>query len=84
MKVFSINDCDWYMANTLEEAILIAMADTGLPRDEATDDPCELTEAQMNKLMFTDDNGVKRTFAAELQRRIDAGKKCGMFASTEF
>lgn len=85
MKVFQINDYEWYMGGTLEEAVAAAMADSGLPEDEATDDPCEVDAEQMDKLVFVDDDGVtRRSFAAELQRRIEMGAKPGMFASTEY
>ena len=86
MKVFRINDYEWYMANTLEEAIKLAMDLTGLPADEAAeDDAHEECEAEMNRMKFVDDDGVtRRTFAAELQRRIEAGLPTGPFASTEY
>ncbi len=84
MKVFQINDCDWYMAPTLEGAIQQAMSDSGLPRDEVCDSPRELSEADMDDLTFTDDEGNRRTFTEELRRRLTAGARTEMFASTEF
>ncbi|HYF35129.1 MAG TPA: hypothetical protein VD994_07575 [Prosthecobacter sp.] len=84
MKVFKINDCDWYMANTLDEAVALAIAETGLPRDEAVDDPRELSEEAMNRLQFVNPDGSKWSFAVELQNRIQAGMKPGFFATTEY
>lgn len=85
MKVFKLNDCDWYLANSLEEAIEVAMKDTGLPRDEVVDDPYELDEEQMNTVMFDNQDGSKWPFAVELQNMIEAGiARPGMFASTEW
>lgn len=84
MKVFKINECDWYMAETLEAAIQQAMEDTGLPRDEAVDNPREEPPNRMQKLIYTDDDGTRRTFQEELARRVAAGAKAEMFASTEY
>lgn len=84
MKVFKLNDCDWYMAETLEDAVKLVCNDTGLPPDEAADEPSEETPERMARLNFVDHDGSERTFAEELQRRVAAGKKPGMFASTEF
>lgn len=86
-KVFAINDCDWYMATTAGEAIAQAMRDSGLSREEVLNggDAYELTDEDLSKMMFTDDRGERRTFASELQRRIDANDiGPQMFASTEW
>lgn len=84
MKVFQLNDYEWYMAPTLEEAIDEAVRLTGLPRDEAADDDaCEVTSEDMQRLRFKEDDGSVRTFAEELTRRISAGAKTELFASTE-
>jgi hypothetical protein len=89
MKVFRVNDCEWYMAPTLEEAVQKCMDDCKLPRDEAVDDPRECTPEEMGRLTFMDDvynpeKSERRTFAEELARRIAAGKGTEMFATTEF
>lgn len=83
MKVYRINDCEWYTANSLEEAITLAMEETGMPRDEVTDRPREVTDEEMNRLKFVNRDGSKWTFAFELQNRIGAGMKPGFFATTE-
>lgn len=84
MKVFRINDYEWYMAPTLQEAIQKSISDTRLPEDEATDDPREITEEALNDLIFVDNDGNKRTFAEELQRRVALGRQTEIFASSEY
>lgn len=84
MKVFQLNECDWYMAPTLDEAIEMSTRDSGLPRDEAADDDArECTPEEMGRLKFRDDDDTVRTFQEELDRRIAAGARTEMFASTE-
>lgn len=83
MKVFRINDYDWYMAGSLDEAINLAVADCGMPRDEVVDRPCEVSDEAMKELMFFKRDWSKWSFAEELQHQIQAGAKPGMFASTE-
>ncbi len=84
LKIFQMNDCDWYVADTLEAAIQQCCEDSGLPRDEATDDPQELSDADLDRLIFNDD-GTTRTFRAELDRLAVLGiHRPQMFASTEY
>lgn len=87
MRVFKLNECDWYMAETLEQAIASYMLETGLPRDEAADEPRELTAEEMQRLVFVDDdnhvNEVRRSFAEELGRRLATDPRPQLFASTE-
>lgn len=86
-KIFQMNDCDWWMAPTLEEAVRDVKETYG-DEPEMWEDAHELTEAGLDKMQFTDfdDDGdpIKRSFREELQRRIAAGPKTEMFASTEF
>jgi hypothetical protein len=86
MKVFYLNDCDWYIAATLEEAKGQCAADTGLPVDEATEpDAHELTDEDLDRLIFMDEDEGKLTFRQELERQIATGNtKPRMFASTEY
>lgn len=83
-KVFRLNDCDWWMATTLEEAIQAAMKETGLPRDEAADSNAgEVLYSQLERLVFRDDDGTRRSFKDELARRAGEDPRVQMFASTE-
>jgi hypothetical protein len=88
-KVFSMNECDWWMAPTREQAIADYLAMTGLDADECIDDPHELSDESMQTLKYVDDCNdtgevVKRTFAEELERRIASGVVSEFFASTEY
>ena len=91
MKIFSMNDCDWMAAETLEEATAVYLRDFGggLDADEALDQPHEVSEAGMDRLRFHDDDAETpedyRTFRQELQVRMARGDKfpC-FFASTEY
>ena len=84
MKVFQMNDCEWWAAEDLESAKKACMEATGLPEDEACDDPHELSDEAMNRLIFHDDNET-RTFKEQLDRMIVEGTEFPVFfAMTEF
>jgi hypothetical protein len=83
MKVFRINDCDWWFGSSLEQAIAAYMAETGLPFDEAVDSPRELTPEELAKHTYCDDDGTTHSFAEEVERMLSEGKANCLFASTE-
>jgi hypothetical protein len=89
MKIFSMNDCDWMAAETLEEAkaayIATVWAGTREPEHDAFDDPGEILPEHYDKLMFTDfDENTKCTFREQLNKMIARGDKFpAFFASTE-
>ena len=88
MKIFSMNDCDWMAAETLEEAkaayLATCWSGTREPEEEAFDDPGEISAEAYDKVLFTDEDGAKRSFREQLQRMIDSGEKFPtFFASTE-
>ena len=88
MKIFSMNDCDWMAAETLEEAKSAYLATcwegTREPEEAAFDDPGEISAEAYDKVLFTDEDGAKRSFREQLQRMIDSGEKFPtFFASTE-
>lgn len=88
LKIFRVNDCEWYLAKNLQQAVELAMSDSELPEDEACDNPREVTEEEMNRLKFIDDtyrqDSTSRTFAEELARQIANGAVPGPFATTEY
>lgn len=90
MKIFSMNDCDWMAAPTLEEAKAAYLKDVygvNSTNDEgdAFDDPGEISETQYDKLLFHDDDGKVRSFREQLQLMIERGDKFPvLFASTEY
>jgi hypothetical protein len=90
-RVFQMNDCDWWIARSLDEALADYKLQTGYgPGDEEVEDARELTEEQLDSLTFHDSdeddcpNGITRTFREELARRVAEGLDSPeMFASTE-
>ena len=89
MKVFSMNDCDWWIAETIEDAKRDYLAEvSGLPED-VLEDPCEVSDADMDRLMFVTEPklGIKserHSFREELSRRVESGEGSQLFASTEY
>lgn len=85
MKVFRMNDCDWYVAETIEQAIEKCCEDVRLPAEEAVQDPEELSDTDLDRLIFHDEETGTRTFRAELDRIISSGVHVPcLFASTEY
>ena len=92
MKVFRMNDCDWWMAETLEQAVNDYLKMTGsqsdLDRGEMLDDPAELTPHEMASHEFypdeTQDPDKVISFSTELKYRIARGATSELFASTEY
>jgi hypothetical protein len=87
MKIFKINDCDWYAAETMEEAIRQCSEDTGIPVGEVEDGAYQVADDALDILIFRDEDRPEEeiTFRDELQRMVDAGTEfpCA-FASTEY
>lgn len=54
-RVYRVNDCDWYVARSLEEAIACAVKVTELAREDVVDQPRELTDAELTRFDFIDD-----------------------------
>lgn len=85
MKLFKINDCDWWMAPTLEEAVEDAKGYYG-DHPDMWEDARELTDKEMDSTIYSDyetDPPNTRTFREELNLRIAAGAKIELFATTE-
>ena len=87
IKIYSMDDCTWYAAESEESAIAAYAADTDL---EASDmDVFEVSDLAMDSLMFSDDPGVtnatRRTFREQLAIEVADGTHfpC-LFASTEY
>lgn len=90
MRIFEMDDCTWWMAPTLEDAVDDYLKETGQKREEVLgrgEDPHEISGAEYDTLIFVEDegDGVQRTFREELDRRLAAGDTAAqMFASTEY
>ena len=90
--VYEINDCDWYLARSLDEAKATATVDYGGPEyaeDMIESGAHELTDAELDKTLFTvDDAGAsvapKISFREELANRVANNPQPSLFASTEF
>lgn len=99
-RVFRMDDCDWWLARTLEEARESYQHETGVS-DEMIEDAREVTDEEMDKLTFIDmDEGKRivgesrRSFREELRQRVELRErlkakhgiepKPELFASTEY
>ena len=82
-KVFKLNDCDWWVARTLDEAIADYRHQCGA--DVSIEGEHELTDKELDRLMYCDEDCKSRIpFRQALHDLVDAGiKKPEMFASTE-
>jgi hypothetical protein len=89
IRIFAVTECEWMAASSLEEAIAGYLKETGMSQEDiAEEDPVEVADSELDRLIFTDDEGetsVKRTFREELARRIAEGAEFPtLFATTEF
>jgi hypothetical protein len=91
-RIYRLNDCEWWVARTLQEAKEDYQYTIGPMTDEdAFEDPAEISEANYDNLRFTDvdegerPTGITMSFREELIRRIAAGLSSPeMFAATEY
>lgn len=89
-RVYRLNDCDWWVARSLEEAKADYIASCG-GDDDSFEDPHELTDAELDRMQINgmDENerlaGTKHSFREELKQRVAAGLTGpAFFASTEY
>lgn len=78
MKIFRLNEYEWWAAETLEEAKQACLEETGLDESEAFEDPCELSSEELDALIFVDDEGPERRtipFRQALDELISKGQK---------
>lgn len=93
IKIFQMNDCDWWAADSLESAIQDCMEQYGYTREQVEEDePRELTDEELDSLQYTDDpsdsEAETRTFREQLKVMQQEPEKytphpC-LFASTEY
>ena len=91
MRVFEVNDIEWWIGESAEAVLAEYMKETGCSREESLGDddpealPQEVSEEGLDKLTFHDDDGQVRTFRKQLARDIaDGVDKPRAFASTEY
>lgn len=89
MKIYRMNDCDWWVGESLDACKADYIEECGDP--ESVEDARELTDEELDRLKFTDTDedevpiGEKRSFREQLAREVaQGGTFPRMFASTEF
>jgi hypothetical protein len=88
LKIFEVSDCDWSAANSAQEARDAYMDETGFNNDTDPDylypleDVRELTDEEMDTLLFTNEDGFQHTFRQELA--LQDQTEAQFFASTEY
>lgn len=86
IKVFKLDDIEWWAGESLE-ACIAAAQDAAGSRDCYSDpsDYREVSDDAMQRLQFIDEDGESRSFAAELERLIASGTSfpC-QFAAEDF
>lgn len=91
-RVYRMNDTDWFMARTIDEAMTEYVRHTGCPIEESCEGVRELTDEEMERLKFRfwlegpehPPREHKCTFREELERRVSRRPKPETFASTEY
>lgn len=91
VKVFQLNDYDWWAGATLESVKASYLEWTGVSEAEAFDNPQELTDKEMSTLRFREEDEdclpgqEAKTFRQRLNEMVAAGDEfpC-FFASTEW
>ncbi len=93
IKIFRLNDCDYYIGKDLDSCKKHYMKETGLDEDEALEEPEELTEGQLKIFMFNNREGDidyfpkgELTFKKALELEIENNDRDYpyLFASTEY
>ena len=88
--VVQLNDCDWWIGESLDACVQDYRSNIE-DDPEYTEDARELTDAELDGLIFVDTDederplGTKRTFREQLALEVAAGGKFPrLFASTEY
>ncbi len=75
IRIFKMDDMEWWAGESLEVCIAEGRRQCGA--DCYPDNPNEqreLSDEEMRRLTFIDEDDSRRTFAEELARRIEAGE----------
>ncbi len=86
IKVFRLDDYEWWAGESLAACIAEARAQAGEDcYDGAEEDGYELTAEQMREYKFHDEDGTACSFACRLQELIDECTEFPvLFAATEW
>ena len=71
IKVYCLNDYDWWAGRSIKEVKEDYLQMTGLPEDEAFDGFYILSKGEMGILKFKDEDGKERTFKEQLDIMIE-------------
>ncbi|UYK82274.1 hypothetical protein NG829_08290 [Xanthomonas sacchari] len=90
MKIFRIDDCDWWIGPDAESVLAAVKDDTGMD-DEDLEDFHEVSADDLDRLKFADTDedertvGEPRSFREQMAIEIAAGGNFPrLFATTEF
>lgn len=86
-RVFRINDCEWWVARSLTDAINAAVREYDLPYEEVISEPYELDSAKLDSCKYYTTESRKGPFISFRERLAEivaGGPKVGLFATTEF
>jgi hypothetical protein len=87
IKIFQLNECDWWADYSLEKAIENYLHETGVPYVDGIENPHELSDHEMKTLIHSGEDGIgpKMSFIDRLIMDIEKGATfpC-LFASTEY
>lgn len=91
MKIVQLNDCDWWVGESLDACKKDYLENYVDDEDSIDDDAHELSDSELDALMFVDcdenerPTGAKRPFREQLAIEIASGGKFPrLFASTEY
>lgn len=88
IKVFALDDIEWWAGESLEACIAEGRKQCGAECYWEPAEQYEVSPEAMQKLKFIDDDGpepVTRTFAEQLEREVAAGGKFPrLFAATDW
>lgn len=81
-----MNDCDWWIAPSLEEAVADVYKYYNCDDKYMVEEPRKLTAKELDSLKFVVDAEPPKviSFREELNNRIKMGAKTEIFASTEY
>jgi hypothetical protein len=83
MRLFRLDEYCWYCGSDADEAIAAYMADTGINREEATDDMFfgEVTGDDLDRMIIdTEDESNNQTMRAAVAAMTAPGFVCGIDA----
>lgn len=86
IKIYAMNDCDWVVARSKEEAITFYKSISADPKD--WQDAEEIDSSKLDRLRFCIEDsrsGPTISFRERLQQIVDSGEEVpDLFATTEF